>query len=70
MMCTSGPPCIPGKDNDLSMGRSVFGFERIIPERGPRSVLCVVVVTICACGTGEGCAPPATSPAKCAISTR
>ena len=38
--------------------------------RGPRSVLWVVVVTICACGTGEGCTPPATSPAKCAMSTR
>ncbi len=38
--------------------------------RGPRSVLCVVEVTIWACGTGEGCTPPATSPAKCAMSTR
>ena len=36
---------------------------------GPRSVLCVVVVTTWACGNGEGCAPPATSPAKCAMST-
>ena len=41
-----------------------------MPARGPRSVLCVVVVTMCACGTGEGCTPPATSPAKCAMSTR
>ena len=40
-----------------------------MPARGPRRVLCVVVVTMCACGTGEGCAPPATSPAKCAMST-
>ena len=39
-----------------------------MPARGPRSVLCVVVVTICACGTGEGCTPPATSPAKWAMS--
>jgi len=31
--------------------------------------LWVVVVTICACGTGEGWIPAATSPAMCAIST-
>ena len=37
--------------------------------RGPRSDLWFVVVTTCACGNGDGCAPPATSPAKCAIST-
>jgi glycine hydroxymethyltransferase len=37
--------------------------------RGPRSDLCVVEVTTCACGIGVGCAPPATSPAKCAMST-
>ena len=45
------------------------GCERITPPRGPRKVLCVVVVTTCACGNGEGCAPPATSPAKWAMST-
>ena len=39
------------------------------PARGPRRVLWVVVVTICACGTGEGWTPPATSPAKWAMST-
>jgi hypothetical protein len=39
------------------------------PPRGPRSVLCVVVVTTSACGTGEGYAPAATNPAKCAMST-
>jgi hypothetical protein len=27
------------------------------PPRGPRSVLCVVVVTTWACGKGEGCTP-------------
>ncbi len=37
--------------------------------RGPRSVLCEVEVTKSACGTGEGCAPVATSPAMCAMST-
>ena len=37
--------------------------------RGPRKVLCVVVVAICACGKGEGWMPAATRPAKCAMST-
>src|SRR3989442_770014 len=41
-----------------------------MPPRGPRSVLCVVVVTICAYPTGVGCSPAATKPAKCAMSTR
>ena len=36
--------------------------------RGPRSVLWVVVVMTAAYPTGEGCAPPATSPAMCAMS--
>ena len=38
------------------------------PARGPASVLCVVEVTKCECGTGFGCSPAATSPAKCAMS--
>jgi len=42
---------------------------QISPPRGPRSDLCVVVVVTCACGTGEACTPPATRPAKCAMST-
>ena len=42
---------------------------RITPPRGPPSVLCVVVVTTSACGTGLGCSPAATRPAKCAMST-
>ncbi len=41
----------------------------IAPARGPRSVLWVVVVTTSAYGTGDGCAPPAMSPAMCAAST-
>ena len=45
------------------------GLQKIIPPRGPRNVLCVVVVTKCACGTGFGCKPAATKPAICAIST-
>ena len=36
--------------------------------RGPRSVLCVVVVITGAYPTGDGCAPPAISPAMCAMS--
>ena len=43
--------------------------QRIMPPRGPRSVLCVVVVTISAYGTGFGWSPTATSPAMCAMST-
>ena len=39
-----------------------------MPPRGPRSVLCVVVVTKSECGTGLGCTPAATSPAMCAMS--
>ena len=39
------------------------------PARGPRSVLCVVLVTKSACGTGSGCSFAATSPAMCAMST-
>ena len=39
------------------------------PPRGPPSVLCVVEVTTWACGSGDGCSPAATRPAKCAMST-
>src|SRR2546426_220793 len=66
--CSSGPPWIPGK-TCLSTSFPNASWQRINPPRGPRSVLCVVVVTICACGTGEGWIPAATSPAKCAMST-
>ena len=41
----------------------------IIPPRAPPSVLWIVVVTTSAYGTGFGCRPAATSPAKCAMST-
>ena len=50
-------------------GAIASSLVRIMPPRGPRSVLCVVVVTTWACGNGEGCAPPATRPAKWAMST-
>ena len=58
-MCTSGPPCWPG-NTALSMAVARSCVEIIKPARGPRRVLCVVVVVICAWGTGEGCTPPAT----------
>ncbi len=66
--CSSGPPCVPGK-TCLSTAFASSVLQRIIPPRGPRNVLWVVVVTICAWGTGDGYTPPATSPAKCAMST-
>ncbi len=43
-----------------------------MPPRGPRNDLCVVEVTMWACGTGSSSPVktlPATSPAKCAMST-
>ena len=43
-----------------------------MPPRGPRRDLWVVVVTMCACGTGSKSPVktlPATRPAKCAMST-
>ncbi len=39
------------------------------PDRGPPIVLCTVDEVTCACGTGDGCSPAATSPAKWAMST-
>ena len=39
-----------------------------MPPRGPRSVLCVVVVTYSQWGTGDGCIPTATIPAMWAMS--
>ena len=68
MTCISGPPWLAGK-TCLSTAFAYASEERIIPPRGPRRVLCVVVVTMSATFTGEGCAPPATSPAKWAMST-
>ena len=44
-------------------------LHKIIPPRGPRNVLCVVVVTKSAYSTGFGCKPAATNPAICAMST-
>src|SRR5438876_835881 len=44
MTCSSGPPCWPGK-TALSTALACSALQRIMPPRGPRSVLCVVVVT-------------------------
>ena len=68
MMCISGPPCWPGK-TERSMSLASSSRQRIIPLRGPQSVLWIVVVTMSACSTGFGCSPAATSPAKWAMST-
>ena len=48
---------------------SSCGRARISPPRGPRSVLCVVVVTTSANGTGFGYSPLAMRPATWAMST-
>ncbi len=69
MTCISGPPCRPGNTALLIFLPSSGSFDRIMPPRGPRSVLCVVVVTTCACGSGLGNRSAATRPAKCAMST-
>src|SRR5699024_11993366 len=53
IMCINGPPCIPGK-TALSIPLAYFSLHKIIPPRGPRNVLCVVVVTKSAYGTGLG----------------
>ncbi len=45
---------MPGKTT-LSMAAANSCLRRIMPARGPRSVLWVVEVTMWACGTGDGC---------------
>ena len=65
--CMSGPPCIPGKSARLTSFLKRF-LHKINPLLGPRSVLCVVVVTKSQCGTGDGCRPAATSPEMWAMS--
>ena len=68
MTCISGPPCWPGNIAELIFF-AYSSLQRIIPPRAPPSVLWIVVVTTSAWGTGLGCSPAATSPAKCAMST-
>ncbi len=53
MTCMSGPPWMPGKTT-RSSALACAARHMIMPPRGPRSVLCVVVVTKSAWGTGEG----------------
>ena len=66
--CSSGPPCWPGNTAELIF-LAYSSRHRISPPRAPPSVLCTVLVTTSAYGTGLGCTPAATSPAKCAMST-
>ena len=68
MTCSSGPPCWPGKTAELIF-LAYSSRQRIMPPRAPPSVLWIVVVTTSAYGTGFGCRPPATRPAKWAMST-
>ena len=42
--------------------------KKMIPERGPRSDLCVVEVTTSAYWKGDFCSPVATRPEMCAMS--
>ena len=67
MTCTSGPPCTPGKTaRSISLAHS--GAHSTSPPRGPRSVLCVVVVTksrVAARATGEGRSPRGRRCAPC-----
>ena len=69
MQCSSGPPCIIG-NTALSIAFACSSLHRIMAPRGPRSALWVVNVTTSACGTGDGYAPPATSPMKWEASTQ
>ena len=45
-------------------------LQRMIAPHAPRSVFCVVVETMSACGIGDGYTPPATRPATWAMSTK
>ena len=70
MTCSSGPPSTIGQPRSTNGAYS--GVHSTMPPRGPRSDLCVVVVTTSACGTGSWSPVstlPATSPAKWAMST-
>jgi hypothetical protein len=64
MTCMSGPPCWPGNTADWNFFANSSVPARIMPPRGPASVLCVVEVTTCASGTGFGCRPGGDEPAE------
>ena len=55
-------PACAGNTAELSFGDILVVGEDSAPLRGPRSVLCVVVVTTSACGNGLDGTPPATKP--------
>ena len=63
---------MPGNTAEFSflLNSSLWPLLRMMPPRGPRSVLCVVEVTTWACGSGLGYSPAATSPATWAMSTQ
>mmetsp|Transcript_123991 Transcript_123991/g.332959 ORF Transcript_123991/g.332959 Transcript_123991/m.332959 type:complete len:242 (-) Transcript_123991:664-1389(-) len=67
-----GPPCRPGKTamsmRSLMSGMASEYLKKIMPARGPRSDLWVVVVTTSQCSKGAGCCPVATRPEMCAMS--
>ncbi len=68
--CISGPPCWPGGNTfELSFLASSVSRLTMKPERTVRRCLVHVELTTSAKGTGEGCSPAATRPAKCAMST-
>ena len=70
MLFTCGPPCRPGK-TAVSSRFAISGSVVITTApRGPQSVLCVVNVITCACGSGLLSTPAATMPARCAMSAR
>ncbi len=69
MTCISGPPCWPGNTAELNFFSCSVVPARIMPPRGPARVLWVVEVVTWANGTGLGCSPAATRPAKWAMST-
>ena len=54
MACINGPPWLPGNTAEFNFFASFSSRAKIMPERGPRRVLCVVVVTTSANGTGLG----------------
>ena len=83
MTCSNGPPCVPGKTALSSSWLIIFttpfgvflpqGFSkslpiRMMPPRGPRSVLWVVEVTMWAYSSGLSSSPAAMSPAGWAMS--
>mmetsp|Transcript_27688 Transcript_27688/g.87539 ORF Transcript_27688/g.87539 Transcript_27688/m.87539 type:complete len:329 (+) Transcript_27688:28-1014(+) len=63
-----GPPCKAGKTAPSTAPCS-SRLQKMRPPRGPRRLLCVVLVTTSACGKGDGCRPVATRPLMCAMST-